>query len=207
MPERNFQQGPLARAVPGYDAEFAEFPQNEYCDAACVAYNLIDAPPNKYSATNDPVPMVRFLFAGEPVRSPKGALLSPKKWTEWIIISKGKSTRFAKLFAGVKNALGVVTEDETALFKIPFQIMVNPKANPMYSEITHIRDGSMDVSGIFYEGKMRFSPYLKYYGIPCPLRFASVKTKWGIKNIEDFSDESQQKSWNNYNSIGEENAP
>lgn len=159
---------PLAK-----EQHYETFPVDEYVDACIIAYHVADLPPSKFADNNDPVPSVRFLLSNGKIR----------KWTNWYRISYHSKASLPKLFTGIPDIAGILTNDER-LFKQPFKILLESKDGE-YSNIIRIKAGTHNLCDtVFYDKEFVPYKYVKAFGNLVNLRLAVLKTEEGVKELK-----------------------
>lgn len=183
---------------------FTNFPVDKYVPACIISYQVANLPPNKFSTSKEPVPSVRFLFAGR-AKDEQGELVVVRKWTRWFTISYGPKAKLCEFFKGIKNVQALLSDDgdNGELWTTQFKIMLESTDDGVYTNIMKAKidddNDSENMLDIVYTGTITlpdgtetFAPYkmVNAYGKPVFLDFAVNKEKDGIKLYEanDFVD-------------------
>lgn len=186
---------------------FTNFPVDKFVPACIISYQVANLPPNKFSTSKEPVPSVRFLFAGraESEITTQGETVVVRKWTRWFTISYGPKAKLNSFFKGVKNVEALLSDDGEggALWTTQFKILLEATDDGIYTNIVKAKPdddaNSESVLDIVYTGTITlpdgtetFAPYkmVSAYGKPVFLDFAVNKEQDGIKLYEanDFVD-------------------
>lgn len=184
------KKNPFEVKTPNYE----KFPDDEFIDVSLTAYQQADLPPGPLAKTNDPVPSVRFLFAGY-VKNEDGTFkvdeqgnkIVVRKWTGWLTISNAKNAKIMKLFNGFENLFDILQDCFDATGKLwtqPFKILLNSDGE--YQNIISIKPGKNETIGkeLFYDKS--YTPYkvVKAYGKPVFLTLAGCKFDDGVKTFQ-----------------------
>lgn len=159
---------------------FVNFPADEYIPASIISYTCADLPPSKFSETNDPVPSVRFLFAGY-ITNDQGEKVVARKWTEWLRISYNEKAKLPKMFNGFSNLAQLMQSDD--LFKTPMKILL--EANDQgYTKIIRVKPCDDDsTQELVYDQNYVPYKYVKAFGNLVYQTLAVIKCGEGIKTF------------------------
>lgn len=183
---------------------FTNFPVDKFVPACIISYQVANLPPNKFSTSKEPVPSVRFLFAGR-ADNEEGERVVVRKWTRWFTISYGPKAKLCGFFKGFKSVQALLSDDGDGgeLWTTQFKILLEATDDGVYTNILTAKpdddpesESQLDIvyTGTITlpDGTETFAPYkmVSAYGKPVFLDFAVNKEQEGIKLYEanDFVD-------------------